>query len=156
MVKNRLLPPQNRVFGVFAIPRAGIRSGKKRKITTFTKIEKNGKKCHFWSIFLGGGVEMRSISLTHRNYFRNPKNDAFLDILHWKINGKNMPQLIALTTGYAQFVQASYLLLPIFGKSTIFGIFRKSGKIGFFGHFLSIFGHFLTIFDKIFIWWAIF
>lgn len=62
-----------------------------------------------------------------------------------------MPQLIALTTGYAQFVQASYLLLPIFGKSTIFGIFRKSGKIGFFGHFLSIFGHFLTIFDKIFI-----
>ena len=59
-----------------------------------------------------------------------------------------MPQLIALTTGYAQFVQASYLLLPIFGKSTIFGIFRKSGKIGFFGHFLSIFGHFLTIFDK--------
>ena len=58
-----------------------------------------------------------------------------------------MPQLIALTTGYAQFVQASYLLLPIFGKSTIFGIFRKSGKIGFFGHFLSIFGHFLSIFD---------
>ena len=141
-------------FLPFREPGFGLEKNAKSRL--LRKSKKMAKNAIFGRFFWGGGVEMRSISLTHRNYFRNPKNDAFLDILHWKINGKNMPQLIALTTGYAQFVQASYLLLPIFGKSTIFGIFRKSGKIGFFGHFLSIFGHFLTIFDKIFIWWAIF
>ena len=58
-----------------------------------------------------------------------------------------MPQLIALTSGYAQFVQLSYFPLPIFAKSTIFGIFGPAEKIGIFGHFLAIFGifcHFST------------
>jgi hypothetical protein len=156
MVKNRLLPPQNRVFGVFAIPRAGIRSGKKRKITTFTKIEKNGKKCHFWSIFLGGGGWNAKHFINPSELFPKPEKRCFFGHFTLKNKREKYAAVDALTTGYAQFVQASYLLLPIFGKSTIFGIFRKSGKIGFFGHFLSIFGHFLTIFDKIFIWWAIF
>ena len=132
-------------FLPFREPGFGLEKNAKSRL--LRKSKKMAKNAIFGRFFWGGGVEMRSISLTHRNYFRNPKNDAFLDILHWKINGKNMPQLIALTTGYAQFVQASYLLLPIFGKSTIFGIFRKSGKIGFFGHFLSIFGHFFRFFD---------
>ena len=35
-----------------------------------------------------------------------------------------MPQLIALTSLYAQCEQGGYLLLPIFAKMAIFGIFR--------------------------------
>ena len=66
-----------------------------------------------------------------------------------------MPQLIALTSGYAQFVQLSYFPLPIFAKSTIFGIFGPAEKIGIFGHFLAIFWSFLAFFAIFRHFWAI-
>ena len=55
---------------------------KNAKSRLLRKSKKMAKNAIFGRFFWGGGVEMRSISLTHRNYFRNPKNDAFLDILH--------------------------------------------------------------------------
>jgi len=67
------------IFAISGFFSAGL-SGEKWPKTDFYE---NREKWPKMAIFLGGGgVEMRSISLTHRNYFRNPKNDAFLDILH--------------------------------------------------------------------------
>ena len=53
-----------------------------------------------------------------------------------------MPQLIALTSLYAQCEQGGYLLLPIFAKMTIFGIFRDFREFPDPPQIFGIFGDF--------------